>query len=169
MTLMLFPPPDLKKWRLLTSGEGDAQDPEQIARQFGAKLSQALGRDTIVESPSWTSKFAIQQRAVPAMHVGRCFVSGDAAQVHSPASGQGLHPDQHRRRPITWLDDTARGAPNPRLASAPVRPDGYLPPRDALGHSSVSVTNAHYIKPSHAAPDLTAILESFNVSSQNLD
>lgn len=25
------------------------------------------------------------------MHVGRCFVSGDAAHVHSPASGQGLN------------------------------------------------------------------------------
>ena len=38
-----------------------------------------------------------------------------------------------------------------------------------LGHSSVSVTNAHYIKPSHAAPDLTAILETFNTLSQSVD
>ncbi len=91
-TLMLFPFPDLNKWRLLdTSGEGDVEHPEQIAQQFTIKVSQALGRATIVENPSWTSKFTIQQRAVPAMHVGRCFVSGDAAHVHSPASGQGLN------------------------------------------------------------------------------
>lgn len=40
--------------------------------------------------------------------------------------------------------------------------------KEQLGHSSVSVTNAHYVNASHEAPDLTAILETFNVSSQNL-
>jgi len=35
--------------------------------------------------------------------------------------------------------------------------------KDQLGHSSVKVTEAHYIKPSHVAPDLTGILETFNV------
>lgn len=90
--LMLFPFPDPGKWRLLdTTGEGEPEDPEQIARQFSTKLSQALGRETVLDNPSWASKFTIQQRAVPTMHVGRCFVSGDAAHVHSPASGQGLN------------------------------------------------------------------------------
>ncbi|WP_410625608.1 FAD-dependent monooxygenase [Amycolatopsis sp. cmx-8-4] len=101
--LMLFPFPEPGKWRLLdTSGEGDAEQPEQIARQFSAKLSQALGRDTVVDSPSWTSKFTIQQRAVPAMHVGRCFVSGDAAHVHSPASGQGLNTGIQDAYNLAW-------------------------------------------------------------------
>ena len=91
-TLMLFPFPDPGKWRLLdTTGQGDPEDLEQMAGQFSTKLSQALGRDTVVHMPSWASKFTIQQRAVPTMHVGRCFVSGDAAHVHSPASGQGLN------------------------------------------------------------------------------
>jgi len=90
--LMLFPFPEAGKWRLLdTTGEGEPDRPDRVAAQFGRKLSQALGRDVVVEEPSWTSKFTIQQRAVPAMHVGRCFVSGDAAHVHSPASGQGLN------------------------------------------------------------------------------
>ncbi|MFJ9173726.1 FAD-dependent oxidoreductase [Streptomyces sp. NPDC102360] len=90
--LMMFPFPEPGKWRLLdTTGEGEAEQPGPIARQFSTKLSQALGRDTVVDSPSWVSKFTVQQRAVPTMHVGRCLVSGDAAHVHSPASGQGLN------------------------------------------------------------------------------
>ncbi|MCS7483735.1 FAD-dependent oxidoreductase [Umezawaea endophytica] len=90
--LMLFPFPEPGKWRLLdTTGEGEPEHLDRIARQFGTKLSQALGRDTVVDNPSWVSKFTIQQRAVPAMHVGRCFISGDAAHIHSPASGQGLN------------------------------------------------------------------------------
>lgn len=102
-TLMLFPFPDLNKWRLLdTSGEGDVENAAKIAQQFSTKVSQALGRDTIVESPSWTSKFTIQQRAVPAMHVGRCFVSGDAAHVHSPASGQGLNTGIQDAYNLAW-------------------------------------------------------------------
>jgi NADPH-dependent dioxygenase len=101
--LMAFPFPDPGKWRLLdTTGDGEPEHPEQIARQFSTKLSQALGRDTIVDSPSWTSKFTIQQRAVPAMHVGRCFVSGDAAHVHSPASGQGLNTGIQDAYNLAW-------------------------------------------------------------------
>ncbi len=101
--LMLFPFPDPGKWRLLdTTGEGEPEHPEQIARAFSTKLSQALGRDTIVDSPSWASKFTIQQRAVPAMHLGRCFVSGDAAHVHSPASGQGLNTGIQDAYNLAW-------------------------------------------------------------------
>jgi NADPH-dependent dioxygenase len=102
-TLMLFPFPELNKWRLLdTSGEGGVENPEQIAQQFSSKVSQALGRETVVETPSWTSKFTIQQRAVPAMHVRRCFVSGDAAHVHSPASGQGLNTGIQDAYNLAW-------------------------------------------------------------------
>lgn len=101
--LMLFPFPEAGTWRLLdTTGEGDPSDPAQIARQFSTKLTQALGRETVVEPPSWVSHFTIQQRAVPAMHVGRCFVSGDAAHVHSPASGQGLNTGVQEAYNLAW-------------------------------------------------------------------
>jgi len=101
--LMMFPFPDPGKWRLLdTSGEGELEQPEQIARQFSAKLSHALGREIVVDTPTWTAKFTIQQRAVPAMHVGRCFVSGDAAHVHSPAGGQGLNTGIQDAYNLAW-------------------------------------------------------------------
>ncbi|MCD2195300.1 FAD-dependent monooxygenase [Actinomycetospora endophytica] len=101
--LMAFPFPDPGKWRLLdTTGDGTPEQPDQIARQFSTKLSQALGRDTVVDRPNWASKFTIQQRAVPAMHVGRCFVSGDAAHVHSPASGQGLNTGIQDAYNLAW-------------------------------------------------------------------
>ncbi len=115
--LMLFPFPDPHKWRLLdTSGEGDPQRPEEIAAQFRAKLSAALGRDTPVTAPSWVSTFTIQQRAVPVMHVSRCFVSGDAAHVHSPASGQGMNTGIHDAYNLAWkLAMVLRGDAAPSL------------------------------------------------------
>ena len=101
--LMLFPFPEPRKWRLLdTTGEGDPEHPDEIAAQFSRKLSRALGHETLVDEPSWASKFTIQQRAVPSMHVGRCFVSGDAAHVHSPASGQGLNTGIQDAYNLAW-------------------------------------------------------------------
>ncbi|MBE7163378.1 MAG: FAD-dependent monooxygenase, partial [Williamsia herbipolensis] len=70
--------------------------------QLGGKLTEALGRATKVERPTWASKFTIQQRAVDTMHVGRCFVSGDAAHVHSPASGQGLNTGVQDAFNLAW-------------------------------------------------------------------
>ncbi|GHB78117.1 3-(3-hydroxyphenyl)propionate hydroxylase [Streptomyces xanthochromogenes] len=101
--LMLFPFPEPGKWRLLdTTGSGEPAHPDLIARQFSTKLSQALGRETLVSRPSWASKFTIQQRAVPTMHVGRCLLSGDAAHVHSPASGQGLNTGIQDAYNLAW-------------------------------------------------------------------
>lgn len=116
-TMMLFPFPEPSKWRLLdTSGEGDPDDLDQIADQLRTKLSEALGRPTPVERPTWVSKFTIQQRAVNAMHIGRCFVSGDAAHVHSPASGQGLNTGVQDAFNLAWkLAMVVRGDAEPSL------------------------------------------------------
>lgn len=101
--LMLFPFPEGGKWRLLdTTGEGDPDDPARIARSFTEKISRALDRTVTASEPSWSSRFTIQQRAVPAMHVGRCFVSGDAAHIHSPASGQGLNTGVQDAVNLAW-------------------------------------------------------------------
>ncbi len=52
--LMMFPFPEPGKWRLLdTTGEGEPEQPEQIAEQFSTKLSRALGRSTTVDHPTW--------------------------------------------------------------------------------------------------------------------
>ncbi len=135
--LMVFPFPDPGRWRLLdTTGEGEPEHPEQIARQFSTKLSQALGRDTIVDSPSWASKFTIQQRAVPAMHVGRCFVSGDAAHVHSPASGQGLNTGIQDAYNLAWkLAMVARGHADSTLL------DTYDAERVPIGQALLASTS----------------------------
>ena len=40
--------------------------------------------------PVWVSKFAVQQRRVEQYRVGRAFLAGDAAHIHSPMVGKGL-------------------------------------------------------------------------------
>lgn len=43
-----------------------------------------------LERPEWISKFAVQRRRATQYRVGRVFLAGDAAHIHSPMVGKGL-------------------------------------------------------------------------------
>ncbi|WP_307853621.1 FAD-dependent oxidoreductase [Streptomyces tagetis] len=91
-TVMVIPFPEEGKWRLLDTADADYDgDPDAVAERFARKLRHGLRRPVTVRTPSWVSVFTIQQRMIGTMRVGRCTVAGDAAHVHSPASGQGLN------------------------------------------------------------------------------
>jgi NADPH-dependent dioxygenase len=116
-TIMLVPFPDPGKWRLLDTVDVDHDgDPEQVAARFRTKISRALGTPTVVRTPTWVSVFTIQQRMIERMRVGRCFVAGDAAHVHSPASGQGMNTGVQDAYNLGWkLAEVARGEAEERL------------------------------------------------------
>lgn len=98
-------------WRLLdTAPPGRTETPREIADRFSEKLGAGLGRPVRVAEPDWTSVFTFQQRMVPRMDDGRCFVAGDAAHVHSPASGQGMNTGIQEAYNLAWkLAMAARG------------------------------------------------------------
>ncbi|MCB5165720.1 FAD-dependent oxidoreductase [Streptomyces bambusae] len=104
-------------WRLLdTAPAGRDETPAEAARRFSEKLSTGLGRPVEVGEPDWTSVFTFQQRMVPRMHDGRCFVAGDAAHVHSPASGQGMNTGIQEAYNLGWkLAMAAHGQAGPEL------------------------------------------------------
>ena len=102
-TVMLVPLPGENRWRLLdTVDTSDEEDPAAVAERFAGKLKRGLGRPVTVELPSWVSVFTAQQRMVPAMRVDRCLVAGDAAHVHSPASGQGMNTGIQEAYNLAW-------------------------------------------------------------------
>ncbi|MFC8518334.1 FAD-dependent monooxygenase [Streptomyces sp. NPDC057257] len=101
-TLMAVPLAD-GRWRLLDTADVDYDgDPDRLADRFARKLSYGIGAAVRIGTPTWVSRFTAQQRMVPAMRVGRCLVAGDAAHVHSPASGQGMNTGIQEAVNLSW-------------------------------------------------------------------
>jgi 2-polyprenyl-6-methoxyphenol hydroxylase-like FAD-dependent oxidoreductase len=64
----------------------------------------------------WGSYFHVHHRQVAEMRVGRIFIAGDAAHIHSPFGGQGMNTGLHDVWNLAWkLDLTLHGRGNDRL------------------------------------------------------
>ena len=63
---------------------------------------RVLGTDFGMHDPRWLSRFHSDERQVPRYRVGRVFLAGDAAHVHSPAGGMGLNTGLQDAVNLAW-------------------------------------------------------------------
>ncbi|MGW5235647.1 FAD-dependent monooxygenase [Streptomyces nodosus] len=90
----------------------------------------AFGRDYGMREARWMSRFHSDERQVPAYRVGRVFLAGDAAHVHSPAGGQGMNTGLQDAANLSWkLVAVLRGHAGPALL------DTYQSERHPVGRS----------------------------------
>jgi 2-polyprenyl-6-methoxyphenol hydroxylase-like FAD-dependent oxidoreductase len=80
--------------------------------------------------------FGVQERIAAAMRVGRCFLVGDAAHLHSPVGGQGLSLGLQDVHNLTWK---LAGVIAGRLAPAVL--DTYDPERRAVAEQTLAATH----------------------------
>ena len=72
------------------AGVSDRAEPPTL-EDFKQQLRTIAGTDFGVHSPRWLSRFGDATRLAERYRVRRVLLAGDAAHIHSPASGQGLN------------------------------------------------------------------------------
>ncbi|MBZ9644743.1 FAD-dependent monooxygenase [Streptomyces sp. PSKA30] len=86
---------------------------------------RALGTDYGMHDARWLSRFHSDERQAPKYRVGRVFLAGDAAHIHSPAGGQGMN---------TGLQDAANLGWKLAAAVQGWAPEGLLDTYEAERH-----------------------------------
>ncbi|MQY09632.1 FAD-dependent monooxygenase [Actinomadura macrotermitis] len=106
-----------------------AADTEPVDfEELRATVRRAHGTDHGMHDPRWTSRFHSDERQVPSYRVGRVFLAGDAAHVHSPAGGQGMNTGLQDAANLGWrLAAELHGWAPPDLL------DGYHAERHPVG------------------------------------
>jgi 2-polyprenyl-6-methoxyphenol hydroxylase-like FAD-dependent oxidoreductase len=92
--------------------EGDAPSLDLVRQILGQRAPRGIKAHAL----HWSSYFRIHHRHVTHLRVGRIFIAGDAAHIHSPFGGQGMNTGLHDIWNLVWkLDLFLHGRGNERL------------------------------------------------------
>jgi 2-polyprenyl-6-methoxyphenol hydroxylase-like FAD-dependent oxidoreductase len=92
--------------------EGDAPSLELVRRILAERAPSGFE----ARSLHWSSYFRIHHRHAAKLRVGRFFIAGDAAHIHSPFGGQGMNTGLHDIWNLAWkLDFFLKGRGNEEL------------------------------------------------------
>jgi 2-polyprenyl-6-methoxyphenol hydroxylase-like FAD-dependent oxidoreductase len=95
--------------------EGDAPSLDLVRKVLAERAPTGFE----ARSLHWSSYFRIHHRQAAQLRVGRMFIAGDAAHIHSPFGGQGMNTGLHDIWNLVWkLDLVLRGRGNEELLNS---------------------------------------------------
>lgn len=116
-----FPMVGTRRWRIVgTFPEGHEKDPSEILFD---EIEQQVTQDTELKfdiiKVNWSSVYKVHSRSVESFSMGRCFLAGDAAHIHTPAGAQGMNTGIQDGYNLAWkLAQVLKyGSPNSLLES----------------------------------------------------
>jgi 2-polyprenyl-6-methoxyphenol hydroxylase-like FAD-dependent oxidoreductase len=88
LALTPFPKIDIFQLQAVVAPDFDGHPSLELFQEI---LSKRTGMNIKLYDPTWLSSFKVNIRMVDRSIIGRVFIAGDAAHVHSPAGGQGMN------------------------------------------------------------------------------
>jgi 2-polyprenyl-6-methoxyphenol hydroxylase-like FAD-dependent oxidoreductase len=104
--------------------------------ELRSSFRRIAGDDYGMGEPRWRTRFLSERRQAERYRVGRVFLAGDAAHVHSPVGGQGMNTGIQDAFNLGWkLASALRGSGDPGLL------DSYQAERHPVGESVLKITD----------------------------
>lgn len=135
--LILFPMSEGMVRVMATGFPIDEQAAELTLAELQEQVTRLSGRsDLQLTRATWLSRFRLHHRGVDRYRVGRVFLAGDAAHIHSPAGGQGMNTGIQDAYNLAWkLAMVLRGHATDALL------DSYQAERYPVGQRLLSFTD----------------------------
>jgi len=127
-------PIDRKVVRIISERHVSENDAPPTLEEMQAVLDESGWSRWKLRDPAWLSFFRINERVTNRMRVGRVFLCGDAAHIHSPAGGQGMNTGMQDAFNLSWkLRLLCRGVADPEAVA-----ESYHAERHAIALAVVS-------------------------------
>jgi 2-polyprenyl-6-methoxyphenol hydroxylase-like FAD-dependent oxidoreductase len=98
----IIPLPNSQLWRVFAVVEGETVSPLSLELFQQLFVERTGDTQTTLSHPTWLSNFTINRRMVDRYRVGRVFLAGDAAHIHSPFGGQGMNTGIQDAYNLAW-------------------------------------------------------------------
>lgn len=134
--MFFFPLGSPASWRMLAMRPSGAQAGTPTLEQLQEVTDSYASQRLVLHDPLWRSDFRIHLRSASHYQLGRVFVAGDAAHVHSPAGAQGMNTGIQDAINLGWkLALVAKGLAKPSLLQT------YAPERGPVGKAVLRMSD----------------------------
>lgn len=132
----LLPLPGPNRYRMLVP-RPPGDETEATLENFRAIFAKVGPAEAVIDDPAWMIAFRLHCRMVEHYRVGRVFLAGDAAHIHSPTGGQGMNMGIQDAFNLAWkLALVQRGVGQPVLL------DSYHAERHPVAEATLAGTDA---------------------------
>ncbi|HVY05480.1 MAG TPA: FAD-dependent monooxygenase [Burkholderiales bacterium] len=100
---LFFPMRGENHWRIVGILPRELRDRKDLAfEELSPFIERDAGSSMAFRKCSWLSTYRIHHRRAEQFRVGRCFVLGDAAHIHSPVGAQGMNTGLQDAYNLAW-------------------------------------------------------------------